>query len=158
MENYIRAVLYAYPYLETVGEDYAQHIKNKALLSYDSRMDVERLTEYLAEEILHKECLEWLKTVMDETFARLNELERKLLGMHFFGEKYDVENLGEKYDFKSWSVRKQVRFKEETYKKVGKMLNAAGLTKKTFEEELHTIEMIGKIYNRLLRKQKEKIA
>ena len=54
MENYTKVVLYAYPLLRTVGEDYAEHIRNKALLSYDSAMTTERLAEYLAEEILCK--------------------------------------------------------------------------------------------------------
>ncbi len=155
LENYIRTVLYAYPYLETVGEDYAQHIKNKALLSYDSRMDAERLAEYLAEEILHKESLEWLRNVLEEMLARLDRLERKILGIRFFGERYDEKILNEEYGFKALSVRKRLRYKEKLYEKVAEMLRVEGLTKRTFEEELSPIEIIRKIHERVLKKEKK---
>ena len=54
MENYVKVALYAYPILRTVSEDYAEHIRNKALLSYDSGKSAEQLAVYLAEEILQK--------------------------------------------------------------------------------------------------------
>ena len=60
METYLKAVLYAYPLLQTVEKDYADHITNKALLSYESKKSTEELAEYLAEEILRKERLIWL--------------------------------------------------------------------------------------------------
>ena len=82
----MKAVLYAYPLLKTVEEDYAQHIKNKALLSYNSRLTTEALAEYLAEEILHKNRLVWLKEIIEKTVARLPEHERVLLGIRYFGK------------------------------------------------------------------------
>ena len=157
MENYVKTVLYAYPYLDTVGEDYAQHIKNKALLSYDSRMNAERLAEYLAEEILHKERLEWLKTVVEEILGRLDRLERRLIGVYFFGENYDGV-LQEEETLKTWSVRKQQRYRKKLGEKVAEMLRMAGLTKYTFDEELVSIEIIGKIHKGVLKRQKGEIA
>ena len=154
MENYIKAVLCAYPFLATAREDYAQHIKNKALLSYESRMDVEKLTEYLVEEILHKERLEWLKGVMEEVFSRLSKIERALLGVYFFGERSGEKSLFEESEYGSWKAGKQTSFKEKLYEKVGVMLRVNGLTKQTFEEELLGIELIRKIYNQILRREK----
>ena len=54
LENYVKVVLYAYPILKNVGQDYQQHIQNKALLSYKSEALAERLVEYIAEEIINK--------------------------------------------------------------------------------------------------------
>ena len=86
MENYTKVVLYAYPLLRTVGEDYAEHIRNKALLSYDSAMTTERLAEYLAEEILCKERLEWLKRTVEDVLSRLSDVERTLVAIRYFGK------------------------------------------------------------------------
>lgn len=86
LENYTKVVLYAYPLLRTVGEDYAEHIRNKALLSYDSAMTTERLAEYLAEEILCKERLEWLKRTVEDVLSRLSDVERTLVAIRYFGK------------------------------------------------------------------------
>ena len=87
MENYVKTILYAYPLLKTVGEDYAEHIKNKAVLSYNSSRNTESLAEYLAEEILHKNCLLWLKEVIEKTVDKLNDLDRSLVETRYFGKK-----------------------------------------------------------------------
>ena len=72
MENYLKAVLYAYPLLKTVGEDYAEHIRNKAVLSYHSPRTTEELAEYLAEEILRKNDLLMLRGVIEKTVEKLD--------------------------------------------------------------------------------------
>ena len=85
MENYAKVILYAYPLLKTVGDDYAEHIRNKAVLSYNSPLTTERLAEYLTQEIVCKNALEWLKTTVESLMDRLTEEERTLLDIRYFG-------------------------------------------------------------------------
>ena len=112
MENYIKAVLYAYPLLKTVGEDYAEHIKNKAVLSYHTPRGTQRLAEYLAEEILRKNCLLWLRDVIEKTLAKLSELERQLIEMRYFGKRRNaaLTYRGKDGVEKPWSERKYFRY------------------------------------------------
>ena len=151
MEKYMKAVLYAYPLLKTVEEDYAEHIRNKALLSYNSRLTTQELAEYLAEEILHKNRLSWLKAVVEQTLARLSETERTLLEIRYFGKKRKLrfysneqtENNGEACFV--WSERKYFRMQQKVGEKVSAMLKVAGVTKPVFERELAEIDIFRKV-------------
>jgi len=150
LENYIKTVLYAYPLLETVGEDYAAHIRNKALLSYDSRLDAESLAVYLAEEILRKNCLEWLKEVIERTLGKLNDGERALIEARYFGKKrredlFPIQKKGEN-NVKAWSERKYFRYQQRAGEKLGGMLAVAGVTKEVFDSELANLDLIKKIH------------
>ena len=87
LENYAKVILYTYPLLKTIEKDYADHIRNKALLSYNGVWDTERLTEYLAGEILRKERLEWLRSVVEEALSELSDLERDLIAIRYFGKR-----------------------------------------------------------------------
>ena len=151
MENYIKAVLYAYPLLKTVGEDYAEHIKNKAVLSYHSPRGTERLAEYLAEEILRKNCLLWLKDSIEKTLAKLSALEKLLIEMRYFGKKRNqpLTYRGKDGEEKPWSERKYFRAQQKLGDKIGGMLLQAGITKAWFENNLLGVELIGKIYRYL---------
>ena len=147
LENYLKTVLYAYPLLKTVGEDYEQHIRNKAVLSYDGRWNTWRLAEYLAEEILQKNRLEWLKSVVEKVLDKLSDTERALVALRYFGKRRKRNTaLTEGSDFPAWSDRKYFRMQQRTSEKVGGMLIAAGVTKAKFERELVTIEMIAKVH------------
>ena len=148
MENYIKAVLYAYPLLKTVGEDYAEHIKNKAVLSYDSPRGTERLAEYLAEEILRKNCLLWLREVVEKTLDKLSAVERTLIEIRYFGKrrKIPLTYKGKDGVEKPWSERKYFRCQQKLGEKIGGMLTVAGITKAWFENNLLGVELIGKIY------------
>lgn len=151
MENYIKAVLYAYPLLKTVGEDYAEHIKNKAVLSYHSPRGAERLAEYLAEEVLRKNCLLWLKEVIEKTLGKLSELEQRLIEMRYFGRRRNaaLTYRGKDGVEKPWSERKYFRAQQKLGDKIGGMLVLAGITKTWFENNLLGVELIGKIYRYL---------
>ncbi|MBR2622998.1 MAG: hypothetical protein IKD15_02100 [Clostridia bacterium] len=148
MENYIKAVLYAYPLLKTVGEDYAEHIRNKALLSYDSPRGTERLAEYLAEEILRKNSLLWVRDVIDKVLKKLNEEERTLLGMRYFGKrrKIPLTHKGKDGVDKPWSERKYFRCQQKLGDKISAMLSREGLSFEWFENHLLGVELIDKIY------------
>ena len=148
LENYIKAVLYAYPLLKTVGEDYAEHIRNKAVLSYNSPRGTERLAEYLAEEILRKNCLLWVREIIDKTLRKLSEEERVLLGMRYFGKRRKIPLMHKGKDGvdKPWSDRKYFRCQQKLGDKVSAMLTREGLNREWFENHLLGVELIEKIY------------
>ena len=155
MENCVKTVLYAYPVLQRAEEAYAHHIRNRAVLSCDGRMDTEKLTEYLLEEILQKRRLEWLKNTIDEVLNRLNALERALIEAAFLKKRRKIKRVVDKsikqvLNIKSWSDHTRLRFLNRAFQKVKAMLIAQGLTKTRFEEEFLSIETIGKIYRRVL--------
>ena len=143
--------MYAYPLLETVGEDYAEHIKNKAVLSYHTPRGTERLAEYLAEEILRKNCLLWLRDVIEKTLAKLSDLERQLIEMRYFGKRRNavLTYRGKDGVEKPWSERKYFRCQQRLGEKIGGMLTIAGVSKSWFEKNLLGVELIGKIYRYL---------
>lgn len=151
MENYIKAVLYAYPLLKTVGEDYAEHIKNKAVLSYHTPRGTQHLAEYLAEEILRKNCLLWVKEVISATLDKLSGLERTLIEIRYFGKRRNtpLTYRGKDGVEKPWSERKYFRCQQRLGEKLGGMLTVAGITKAWFESNLLGVELIGKIYRYL---------
>ena len=155
MENYIKTVLYAYPLLKTVGEDYAAHIRNKAVLSYNSRFTTEKLAEYLAEEILRKNSLVCLKEKIDSVLHKLSDMERELIAVRYFGKRNAKAGLDKPLDDKGWNERKYFRFMQRLSEKIGGMLKVAGVTREFFEGELLPIEVIGKIH-RFVEEGKEK--
>lgn len=143
-------MLRTYPFLAMMQTTYEQHIKNRALLSCDGRMNTEALAEYLAKEILHKRCLAWLEEVIGETLLRLSEPERILVRVHFFGEKKGTENT----EIESWSDSKRLRVQARCFQRLEAMLHSSGLTKKYFDEELVHIEIIRKMYKRVEREER----
>lgn len=91
-EDYVKAVLYIYPKLAAIAEDYGEHIRNRALGSY--RRTAEREAEYLAEEILRKGAIENLKEKVDGILKKLSGEERFLLEMRYFGRRKQVSAVG----------------------------------------------------------------
>lgn len=145
LENYTKAVLRTYPFLQMMQTTYEQHIKNRALLSCDGRMNTEVLAEYLAREILHKRCLAWLEEIIRDALLRLSEVEQVLVRTHFFGENAENAEIG------SWSDSKRLRVQARCFQRLEAMLHRSGLTKKYFDEELVHIEIIRKMYRRVER-------
>ena len=83
MKNYAKVIWHVYPFLKAVVKDYEEHIRNKAVLSFDSRTTAERLAEYIAGEIIVKERLQALKGKLDEVVDKLDDTEKKLLAMRY---------------------------------------------------------------------------
>jgi len=147
LENYVKTVLYAYPLLKTVGEDYAEHIKNKAVLSYNSPKSTESLAEYLAEEILRKNCLLWLKEVIERTVDKLSALDRGLVEMRYFGKKRKMPTSKSANGVdEPWSERKYFRYQQRLGERLSGMLTVEGVTKEMFESRLLGVELIKKIH------------
>lgn len=144
LENYAKAVLYAYPLLKTVRQDYEIHIRNKAVLSYRHSTDAETLAEYLAGEILDMRRLEWLKGKVECVLGKLNEEERMLLSIRYFGKGKKIKSLTD--GGKQWSERNYFRRQRRLSEKVGAMLCFCGVTKELFLNEFARLDIFKKIY------------
>lgn len=158
LENYAKVILYTYPLLKTMERDYADHIRNKALLSYNGVWDTERLTEYLAGEILRKESLEWLRGVVEETLLELSDLERDLIAIRYFGKRnrlYQVVALAEDKKVndkkktentcgefeKKLSKREYFRKQQRLVEKLSGMFWKKGLTKEVYLQYFAGVEV-----------------
>ena len=145
MEKYIQAVLYAYPYLKETANAYGAHIQTKAMFSCDGRMQVEKLVEYLAEEILQKRRLLWLKQVIDETLDECNRWERALLDSLFFKRRSRSQRLRDKERERLVALELESKRSVERANclmKVQYKLQRAGITKDFFKKELISIPLI----------------
>lgn len=156
MEMLAQAALYAYPQLDRIGRDYEEHIKNKALLSYGSKMSTEKLTEYLAEEIVRRQNALHLKGIMDKILCALSEEEKTLLEVRYFGKVDRVRRLFAaakaglcNLPFKVWSERNYYRKQARLLKKIVAQFKQAGADEKAFQEGYLAIEYIGMIYQYL---------
>lgn len=146
LEKYAKVVLYAYPYLKTVGEDYAEHIRNRAVLSFDGRVAAERLAEYIAREIIEQKRLVALKEDVDKALGRLDEKERRLVEIRFFGKRRKwKEFLAAAASEKGWSERKYFRQQKKVGERIGALLCAVGVTRERFDRELAGVEMLARI-------------
>lgn len=147
MENYAKVVLYTYPLLKTVERDYEEHIRNKAVLSYKSRLSAEELAEYLAEEILQKEKLAWLRSVVEGVLGKLSDLERALLAIRYFGKRRATGNFTAVAGrVAAWSEREYFRRQQRLSEKVGAMLRCAGVTKEKYLAEFAELELFKKVH------------
>lgn len=144
---YVKVLLYSYPWLKTVGREYAEHIKNRALLSYDGRYNAERIAEYLAEEILEKERLEWLKERLERAFEKLERTERELLEIRYFGKRKEIDAFLQRgvNGGKPWSKRKYFRQQERLLEKLHVLFDGVGVTKDVFEQRFAKQELFEKL-------------
>jgi len=152
LENYAKVILYAYPLLKTVGEDYATHIRNKAMLSYNSRLSTESLAEYLAGEIIEKNRLEWLKNTMERILAKLTNEERTLLDIRYFGKTKKLRDFlkgqAENREGGGTGCSERMYFRRQSRlaEKIGAMLFYAGITQKTYDEQFKNLAIFRKIH------------
>lgn len=145
MENYVKVILYGYPLLKTIGEDYELHVRNKAVLSYHS--PAEKLAEYLAEEILEMRRLEWLKGTVEEVLKSLQEEERELISMRYFGQIKRLRSfLKKKAEEDGWSERKYFRKQKNLEKKLASLFKRAGVTEEVYTLELADTDVFRKIH------------
>ncbi len=152
LENYAKVILYTYPFLKTVGKDYEEHIRNKALLSYRNQEQTEALAEYLAEEILRKESLERLKGIVEDILERLSDVERTLIAIRYFGKKRKIKKAPTGIAVKKESPKNLFRSERNYFRKqqrlsekVGAMLRCAGITKEVYLKEFAPIDLFSKI-------------
>ena len=131
-------------------KDYEEHIKNKALLSYDSRKRAEDLAEYLAGEIIEMRRLEWLKGKLEGVLAKLTEEEKILVEGRYFGKRKRLKQyLHEKREDENGrgtSERNYFRRQRRLGEKLEKMLTSVGVTEEAYFSQLHSVEIFAKIY------------
>lgn len=144
MENYIKAVLYGYPLLRTASETYGTHIRNRAILSYKSRLGAEALAEYLAEEILRKKRLEWLRDKVEEVLDKLTKEEKTLVEIRYFGARKKLSAFCPKRD--SAELRRYFRRQQRLGQKLSGMLRVAGVTEELFLKEYAGLEEFCRIW------------
>ncbi len=137
MKEYVKAVLYAYPLLKSVEDDYAEHIKIRALLSYRSPKTTEEQLEYIAGEIIEKRRLERLKNTIERVLDKLTEEERALVWARYFTKKEKIR-AQDGADSTSTYFRKQSRL----YAKLCAMFGIAGLTEEKFDTEYAPIALV----------------
>ncbi len=149
MKNYVKTILCAYPFLKTVEEDYEEHIRNRALLSYDGRWTAEQTAEYLAEEILNMRRLEWLKGKIEGVLNKLTDVEKTLAEIRYFGKRRKLKSFLKKeknpLSKRAWTERSYFRYQERLGDKISSLLALDGLTEEIYERELASIDVIQKV-------------
>lgn len=164
VRNYVKAVLYGYPLLETVSEDYREHIENKAALSVRTDKSAFELAVELATEVCQKRDFEWLKSCVESALDMLTDVEKTLIAVRYFGKRrkikrtFSYEKELPKTEIAAWSERKYFRFQKRLSEKVGAILNRLGLTEEVFEEKFAQTEIFEKIYRFVCEGKDQKIA
>lgn len=152
MENYVKEILFGYPLLRTVEEDYELHIRNKAVLSHTSGASTEQLAEYLANEIIAMRSLETLKGEVERVLDKLSEEERTLIEIRYFGRRKKMRGFLKKRVCKGespsgkWSETTYFRRQRALGEKVAAMLYFAGITKEKYLAEYAQTEIFKKIH------------
>ena len=157
MEMRVISALYAYPQLERIGRDYEEHVKNKALLSYGNKMETEKLAEYLAIEIVRRQNVAKLKEELDSVIAKLNEEEKTLLDVRYFGKADRVRRIFAaqkaglcKLPYKVWSERTYYRKQSRLLQHIVAQLKAKGWTEESFDNDYLEIEFVALLYQYLV--------
>ena len=139
----MKAVLYAYPFLDTVREDYGIHIKNKAILSYRRNEPAEVVAEKIVEEIFEKRHLEWLKGKVEEALDKLSQTERLLVKIRYFRKNKKEQRTDEVLE--KWSERTYFRMQEKLYEKLKRIFERMGFTMEVFKRNFENMEIFQKI-------------
>ena len=156
MKNYVKIILYAYPLLKTVDKDYEEHIRNRALLSYDGRWTAEQTAEYLAEEILNMRRLEELKEKVERVLSRLTDVDKTLVEIRYFGKGRKLQGFLQKQKNpltkRSWTERSYFRYQERLGEKIASLLALEGITEEKYKREFSPIDVMQKIEQMLKRR------
>ena len=164
MKNYVKAVLYGYPLLESVSEDYQAHVENKAILSSRTDKSAFELAVDLASAVCEKQDLEWLKACVEKVLAMLTDVEKTLIGVRYFGKRRKIkkfpfaEKAKEKSGIEAWSERKYFRFQNRLGEKVCKLFERVGLTEEMFESRFAKTDIFDKLYRFVCEGKDRKIA
>lgn len=155
LEKYVKAILYAYPFLGTVEKEYGQHIENMAVLSYRSNKSGERLIEAIADEIVTKDKLLRLREKTDAALRTLSAAERTLIAIRYFGLEKKMKSLGreKRGGYQPWSESRYFRMQARLVKRVGEQLALQGVTASAFNEEYADMELFERIFAYMSRRE-----
>lgn len=164
VKSYVKAVLYGYPLLKTVSEDYQAHIENKAALSVRTDKSAFELAVELAGEVCQKKDFEWLKGCVEKALDMLTDVEKTLIAVRYFGKRrkmkksFPCDKELPKTEIAAWSERKYFRFQNRLSEKVGSILLRLGVTEEIFEEKFAKTDIFEKIYRFVCEGKDQKIA
>lgn len=161
MDSYVKAIMYAYPYLEYMEREYAQHIENKAVLSYAGDQNVERLAEYIAGQVIKKEKIGKLKALADEVWKTLSDVEKTLVSIRYFGKEKKIKNATKGVEAVTSSTdalrqrlrttfsneRNYFRRQQRLLKRIAATFRNFGLTERAFLSEYGEISFLKKVYD-----------
>ena len=133
--------------LKTVEEDYAQHIENKAVLSYRNNRTAEEVARAILSEIIEKQNLLWLKSLIEEKMQELTQAEQLLIAIRYFGKEKKIKRPLLRETYGAWSERKYFRDQARIGDRFGRLLRLAGLTKEIFERDFAELSFFKKIYS-----------
>ncbi len=164
MENYVKEILFGYPLLRTIEEDYELHIKNKAVLSHNCATSAEKLAEYLAGEILAMRSLENLKRTVESVLDKLSIEERTLIEIRYFGRRKKMRGFLKRRGLASgqegleWSETTYFRRQRAVGNKVSALLSFAGITEEKYLAEYANTDIFKKIHAFIAAGKDKKIA
>lgn len=168
MENsFVQAILYAYPYLKTVEEDYGVSIRNRALLSYRSQKTAEEVAISIAQDILEKQKLLWLKEKVESALQSLTDAEKTLVAIRYFQKERKMKKPVAKSTAckekeqtcqkEKWSERKYFRVQNRLCEKLKAEFIRLGVNKAVFEKQFAYMDLFAKI-SAYLQKRAEKMS
>ncbi len=145
MKAYAKILLYTYPLLEGVGEEYEEHIRNQAVLSYRGNKTAQELAEYLAGEILEMRNLEWLKSKLEEALTGLGDEERQLLRARYFSQS--GKRLWGNAPKSGLAVSERTYFRrlKRAEEKMVSRLTAVGLTEAEYKGRLAELSIVKRV-------------
>jgi hypothetical protein len=155
LEKFVKAVLYAYPLLETVEKDYDEHIYNKAILSYKSERSAEVLAEYILGEIVEKNRLVWLKALVQRVLNGLSETERAFISAKYF-RKQNAGLENKKNGESEVSESTYFRLQQRLGNKVGERFVANGLSKEVFDSDFSQMTIFKELLARLSKQEQRR--
>ena len=138
-----KALLYVYPMMKNLAEASRVGARNKALLSYRSKLGAMRDLEAVAEELLLAERLEELSDLLDGLLKRLSREELFLLEYRYFRRKKVLKEFGEEL---ACSERSYFRKQGRLLRKITAHLLARGITEKYFYAAFKHSVCLMKVY------------
>lgn len=130
-KQYVKVILYAYPYLCGLADASRVAASNKAVLSFRSYASAFDAALEVAEEIVLAERLESLSARLGEILSSLSEEERFLLEYKYFRRRRELARFGADLPY---SERSYFRRQSALLQRVGSLLTAGGWTDKAFFE------------------------
>lgn len=131
--DYIKAILYAYPTLEQIGDAVGAAADNKALLSYRDPRTAEEVVADVLRELATKRAVEELFRIVNRLLGDCSAEERFLLEHKYFRRK-SVLRTYEGFPV-SWSRRSYFRKQDRLLKKAAAYFFRNGWTQERFLEE-----------------------
>lgn len=128
-----------YPTIDEMKKAYAEHIRNKAILSHRQFGPAGDLITYVAGQICKRDKLVWLECVVNEVVAKLNDTERALLHMRYFRQKKAKAGVTE--GISKWSESTYFRMQKKLERRIESMLIAKGLTEQVFDDWFADMEI-----------------